>query len=90
MDLPEDSTRSRSSGTLRGAFVQIGIGLAIGIPASIGAGYAITTQSFGVKPYAQDILLVTTVVPSLAALFATLLPARKAAALEPIRSLRTE
>jgi putative ABC transport system permease protein len=45
---------------------------------------------FGVKPYAQGILLVTTLVLSLAALVATVLPARKAATLEPIRALRTE
>ena len=75
---------------LKGAFLQIGIGLAIGIPATILAGYAMTTQLFGVKPYAPDILLVTTLVLSLAALVATVLPARKAATLEPIRALRTE
>lgn len=75
---------------LRGAFVQIGIGLAIGVPATILAGYAMTTQLFGVRPYAPDILLVTTLVLSAAALVATLLPARKAATLEPIRALRTE
>ncbi len=75
---------------LLGAFVQIGIGLAIGIPATILAGYAMATQLFGVKPYAPGILLVTTLVLSLAALLATVLPARKAATLEPIRALRTE
>jgi predicted permease len=75
---------------LRGAFLQIGIGLAIGIPATILAGRAMTAQLFGVKPYAPDILLVTTLVLSLAALIATVLPARRAAALEPIRALRTE
>ncbi len=75
---------------LKGAFIQIGVGLAIGIPATILAGYAMTAQLFGVKPYAPDILLVTTLVLTLAALAATVLPARKAAALEPIRALRTE
>ena len=75
---------------LRGAFLQIAIGLAIGIPATVLAGYAMTTQLFGVKPYAPDILLATTLVLAVAALIATLLPARKAAALEPIRALRTE
>jgi ABC-type lipoprotein release transport system permease subunit len=49
-----------------------------------------SAQLFGVKPYAPGILLVTTLVLSAAALIATLLPARKAATLEPIRALRTE
>jgi putative ABC transport system permease protein len=75
---------------LHGAFLQVGIGLAIGIPATILAGRAMTTQLFGVKPYAPDILLVTTLALSFAALIATVLPARRAAALEPIRALRTE
>ena len=75
---------------LRGAFLQTGIGLAVGIPATILAGRAMTSQLFGVKPYAPDILLVTTLVLSFAALVATVLPARRAAALEPIRALRTE
>ena len=36
---------------LRGAFSQIGIGLALGIPAAIGAGKLMTNQLFGVKPW---------------------------------------
>jgi predicted permease len=75
---------------LKGAFAQIAIGLAIGIPATILAGYAMNAQLFGVKPFAPGILLVTTLVLSFAALVATVLPARKAANLEPIRALRTE
>jgi len=75
---------------LHGASLQIGVGLAIGIPATILAGRAMTAQLFGVKPYAPDILLVTTLVLSFAALVATVLPARRAASLEPIRALRTE
>src|SRR5437588_3622367 len=35
---------------LRGAFLQIGIWLAIGIPAALGSGRLVTSQSFGVKP----------------------------------------
>jgi len=53
-------------------------------------GYAMTAKLFGVKPYAPDVLLVTTIVLSLAALAATVVPARKAANLEPIRALRTD
>jgi len=75
---------------LRSAFLQILAGLVIGIPATILAGYAMAAQLFGVKPYAPGILLITTLVLSTAALIATLLPARKAATLEPIRALRTE
>ncbi len=35
---------------LRGAFAQV-IGLALGIPAAIGAGYLIANQPFGVRPW---------------------------------------
>jgi ABC-type antimicrobial peptide transport system permease subunit len=75
---------------LRGAFAQIGIGLLIGIPATIAAGYAMTTQLFGVEPYSPGILSVTTGVLAAAALVATLVPARRASSLEAIRALRTE
>ncbi|HSF16182.1 MAG TPA: ABC transporter permease [Vicinamibacteria bacterium] len=74
----------------RGAFSQVGIGLAIGIPASIAAGHAMTTQLFEVKPYSPAILLVTIVVLSLAAFVASIVPAQRASSLEASRALRME
>jgi ABC-type antimicrobial peptide transport system permease subunit len=75
---------------LRGAFLQVGIGLAIGIPATILGGRAMAAQLFGVKPYDPNILLLTTFVLSFAALIAAVVPARRAATLDPMRALRTE
>ena len=75
---------------LRGAFLQVGIGLAIGIPATILGGRAMATQLFGVKPYDPSILFLTTAVLSFAALVAAVVPARRAATLDPMRALRTE
>jgi ABC-type antimicrobial peptide transport system permease subunit len=75
---------------LRGAFLQVGIGLAVGIPVAILGGHAIASQLFGVKPYDPLILSVTLLVLCTAAFFAALLPARIAAGLEPMRALRTE
>src|SRR5580700_8196748 len=75
---------------LRGAFLQVGIGLAIGIPVAILGGHAMASQLFGVKPYDPVILSVTLLVLCSAAFFAALLPARLAAGLEPMRALRTE
>jgi len=75
---------------LRGAFLQVALGLAIGIPGAILGGRAMAAQLFGVKPYDPSVLLLTTVVLSFAAFVAAVVPARKAASLEPMRALRTE
>ncbi|HZP63882.1 MAG TPA: ABC transporter permease [Terriglobales bacterium] len=75
---------------LRGAFLQIAIGMAIGIPATILGGYAMAAQLFGVKPYDPRVLLATALVLGLAALVASIVPAQRASALDPIRALRTE
>jgi putative ABC transport system permease protein len=75
---------------LRGAFLQVGIGLAIGIPVAILGGHAMASQLFGVQPYDPLVLSFTLLVLCLAAFLAALLPARIAAGLEPMRALRTE
>jgi putative ABC transport system permease protein len=75
---------------LRGAFLQIGIGLALGIPAAIGAGKLMTDQLFGVKPWDPVMLTLSTVLLGVAALLATVIPARRAASVEPMVALRSE
>jgi putative ABC transport system permease protein len=75
---------------LRGAFSQIGIGLLLGIPAAIGAGKLMTGQLFGVKPWDPVMLTVATLLLALAALLASLIPARRAAGVQPMVALRNE
>ena len=75
---------------LRGAFSQVGIGLALGIPAAIGAGRLMTGQLFGVKPWDPVMLASATLLLALAALLASLIPARRAAGVEPMVALRNE
>jgi putative ABC transport system permease protein len=75
---------------LRGAFSQVGIGLALGIPAAIGAGKLMSDQLFGVKPWDPIMLTLATLLLSLAALLASVIPARRAAGVDPIVALRNE
>jgi predicted permease len=75
---------------LRGAFLQVVLGLAIGIPLTILGGRLMASQLFAVKPYDPVILLTTSVVLAAAALIASVIPARRAASVEPMQALRTE
>jgi predicted permease len=75
---------------LKRAFLQVGLGLAIGLPATIMSGYVLSSQLFRVRAYDPGILALTVLVLSLAAFLASVLPARRAAALDPIRALRTD
>jgi len=75
---------------LRGAFWQVGIGLGIGIPAAIGAGYLIANQLFGVAPWNPLLLGGAAALLGLAALVAAVIPARRAANFDPMQALRRE
>ena len=73
---------------LRGAFWQVGIGLALGIPLAVLAGKLMKDQLFGVQPWDPVMLAAATVLLALAALVATVVPARRAAGVEPMIALR--
>ncbi len=75
---------------LGGAFRQVGAGLALGIPAAIGAGKLMSGQLFGVQPWDPVMLAVATLLLGLAALVASVIPAWRAASVEPMVALRIE
>ncbi|WP_246153301.1 ABC transporter permease [Terriglobus albidus] len=75
---------------LHNAFLQIAVGLALGIPAAIGAGKLMTDQLFGVKPWDPVMITAAVLLLALAALLASLIPARRAAGVDPMVALRSE
>ena len=89
MALGADRTRVVKM-VLRGAFSQVGIGLALGIPAAIGAGKLMTDQLFGVKPWDPVMLTLAILLLGIAALLASAIPAWRAAGVEPMTALRNQ
>jgi putative ABC transport system permease protein len=75
---------------LRGAFLQAGIGLLIGMPAAILAGHFMAGQLYGVAPWDPAVLAATAAILGLAAFVAAVLPAQRAAGIEPMVALRFE
>ena len=75
---------------LRSAFLQVGIGLAIGIPVTIFGGRLMASQLYGVKSSDPFVLIITTIVLAAAAFVAAVIPARRAANTEPMLALRNE
>jgi predicted permease len=75
---------------LSSAFLQVGIGLGIGIPVTIFGGRVMASQLFGVKPYDPLVLSLTTIVLAAAAFIAAVIPAGRAANTEPMWALRME
>jgi predicted permease len=73
-----------------GAFWQVGIGLLIGVPAAIGVSRLMTAQLFGVNPGDPVMLVIATLLLGFAALLAAVIPAWRAAAVQPMVALRTE
>jgi predicted permease len=75
---------------LRNAFTRVGLGLLLGLPLAVGAGRLISAQLYGVRFWDPMALAVAAGSLALCALAAALIPAGRAAALSPMRALRTE
>ncbi len=75
---------------LRGVLTQLAVGLALGIPAALFFGHLIASQLYSVRAYDPIPLLCATVALTTAALLAGLIPAQRAASIDPAEALRTE
>lgn len=75
---------------MRGALGQIALGLVLGIPAALLAGHLMASQLYGVGSYDPLAFLGATLVLALCAGLAGLIPARRAASIEPMKALRIE
>ena len=75
---------------LRGAFLQILIGLIIGIPVAILCGRLIAAKLYQVKAWDPLVLAGSAVALALCALIASIIPAQRAASINPVQALRTE
>jgi predicted permease len=75
---------------LRGALLQLVVGLAIGVPAALAGGRLLANQLYGVKSHDPVILAIAAGVLTACALLAGFVPARRAASIDPIRALRIE
>jgi ABC-type antimicrobial peptide transport system permease subunit len=75
---------------LREGMILAAVGSAIGIAGALAAGKVLTTLLYQVKPGDPFILAATTGLLAVVALVACLLPARRAARLDPTNALRHE
>lgn len=75
---------------IRGAFVQVALGLALGIPIALIGGHMIANQLYLVKSYDPLSLLAAILALSGAAGIAGFVPAHRAASIDPMHALRNE
>ena len=75
---------------LRGAFLQVTIGLLIGIPLAIGAGRLMTAKLFGVRSWDPNVFALAVLALGACAAVASILPARRAASTDPVKALRAD
>ena len=75
---------------MRSALLQIGLGLAFGIPLALLAGHLMASLLYGVGAYNPWAFVGAAILLAVCAALASLVPARRAASIEPMQALRTE
>jgi predicted permease len=75
---------------LGGAFKRVALGLGLGAPLAVGAGYLLSAQLYGVSFWDPVALSVASGALALAAFIASVVPASRAAALAPMIALRND
>ena len=75
---------------LAGALRVVGIGVVVGIVASLAAGRLVASLLYGVRPTDPTILAAVAVLLLLVAAVAALAPAWRAARVNPVRALQAE
>jgi macrolide transport system ATP-binding/permease protein len=85
------AARSRVIGTvMRGAMLQAVAGLAIGIPVAIFCVRYVKSQLYEITSVNVPVMTIAIGVLALAAAIASIIPARRAASIDPVRALRIE
>jgi len=75
---------------LRGAFRRVVLGLILGIPLAVAAGRLLGAQLYDVRAWDPVALAVATMSLAVCGFAAAIIPALRAAAIDPIEALRTE
>lgn len=75
---------------MRGAFLQVCVGLCIGVPLSLLAGRYLAHQLYGVASFDPLVVGAASGTLLVCALVAGILPARRAASIDPMEALRSE
>jgi predicted permease len=75
---------------LRGAFRRVVVGLVLGLPLAVGAGYLLASQLYGVRFWDPLALGVAAVSLLCCAFVAAVIPAVRAASISPMNALRAE
>jgi ABC-type antimicrobial peptide transport system permease subunit len=75
---------------LKGSLLLTAAGVVIGVPAAMLVGHALTSSLYGVQPLDAVSYLLAVVGVALVALAASVVPAARAAGVDPMRALRME